>query len=112
MSTTDTPLLSTNAVLEHLDKLATRTIEVVLPRERIAGGWADAYSEGKDQPSKSHYLRIIGPSDEEPGAAHLVSLCGQIEAHGDPAELIDCDPLAPENCTACRRVLLAANNYI
>lgn len=113
MSTdTATPQLSAEEIGRQLDKLATVTISAVIPRGGMLGGWGDPISAGKDEPSKCHYFRVVGRAGTNPDHVHLVSICGQFDAEGLTTELIDCDPLAPENCPRCRTVLLIAQRLL
>lgn len=72
-----------------------------MPKGAPPGGWGP---EAPDE--KCHYMRITN-SIPNSDAISVVSLCGTYEGDGLQADLIQCDPLAPENCTTCRRVLLA-----
>jgi len=72
------------------------------------GGWAMA--AGPDEPS--HYFRITSGISEKHELLAMVSLCGMAEGEGKESELDECDPLAPENCKECRRVLLQQRGMI
>lgn len=96
-----------NKVRQHLAKLAPNGI--TLPAHSLAGGWSE---EVKDD-GKCHYFTLGGTeATAETGMVQVASLCGRYTGEGRPDELDDLDPLAPENCMDCRRLLLQAKGLI
>jgi hypothetical protein len=89
---------------KHLATLAPDGI--TLPTRPLAGGW----SEEVKADGHSHYFIHTGaPVGTQ---VDVQSLCGKYEGTASTTELDDCDPLAPENCRTCRRLLLERKNLI
>lgn len=91
---------------EHLRELAPNGIE--LPAPDLAGGW----SEEVKADGKCHYFTQGKPVPNHATLVEFVSLCGRYQGEGRPDELDDLDPLAPENCKECRRLLLKHRGMI
>lgn len=89
---------------KHLSTLAPDGLN--LPKLPAISGWSEEVKED----GHCHYFVATGQptGDELP----VASLCGRYAGTASPTELDDCDPLAPENCTTCRRRLLERKNLI
>lgn len=88
--------LDTTRILEHLNR-----------NKPLRGGWGDP---GKEH-DKAHYFRQLTDPDAD-GNVEVVALCGVGEATANLSELDETDPMAPENCTTCRRMVLEARKMI
>jgi hypothetical protein len=99
----------TTAATPKGPRLDTKRLVDFLPPVPFRGGWS---SEPNDD-EKSHYFRIYhGLDPDDNGNIPMVTLCGKYEADGKPEDLVDCDPLALENCLICRRALLENRRLI
>lgn len=89
-----------NKVKDHLAEIAPDGI--TMPTPSLVGGW----SEEVEADGKCHYFTISQPMAADATQVLVVSLCGRYQGEGRADELDDLDPLAPENCKDCRRLLL------
>ena len=87
-----------------------KVLDAVKQRAPLAlnGGW----SEEVEADGHCHYFQLTGTPASTEGLQQAVSLCAKYEADVQPTELDDLDPLAPENCKQCRRLLLEAKKLI
>lgn len=97
----------------HLPKLSEALRELApdgiqLPSRSLAGGWSDEV----EADGKCHYFTMMRQHQSDASLVEVVSLCGRFQGDGRPDELADVDPLAPENCKDCRRMLLQAKGLI
>ena len=89
-------LLNTTRILENLQRNVP-----------LRGGWGDP---GKDH-DKAHYFRQLTEADAD-GNVEVLALCGVGEGTAKLSELDEMDPMAPENCTTCRRLVLEHRKLI
>jgi len=73
----------------------------------LRGGWGDP---GKEH-DRAHYFRQLTEPDAD-GNIEVEALCGTGTGTAKPDELAECDVMAPENCTTCRRLVLEHRRLI
>lgn len=90
-----------------LRKLVPSKVQAAASSKIGLGGWCDP---GKEH-DKAHYMVQTGPPDDA-GNVPARALCGIGEGTAHITELVPSDHLAPENCTACRRLVLEMQGLI
>lgn len=94
--------------MQRLDPTKVREALATIAPRAITGGW----SEEVKADGHCHYFNLTGAPGTTEGTQEAISLCGNYAADVQPDELDELDPLAPENCKACRRVLLEGRKLI
>lgn len=95
-ATATAPLLNEALVRKHLTMF-----------KPLVGGWCTPHPD--DASGTSHYFHVEGEGEQ--AIARTTALCG-ITDNRNELDLDEVDPMALENCKACRLALLKARKLV